>query len=251
MADDKRKPLEDFRGSIPVPEDFLREMRRLVGVPGPIGRSGADGKDGIDGKDGEKGEKGEKGEPGEKGETGRAGRSGKDGDDGKDGRDGKDGSPDTPEALFEKLLQSKKQVPLSFVEDLERRLEEVLTNVRKRRGGDNVMIGGPTQLLIKSNGTGVSNVAQINFGSGITVTPTGDGTSVDVISTGGTGFSVMVPTGTVNGSNRIFVFSSAPQLIALDNGNFMNKVSSDGTVNWTGTTTVTLNQAPTYNIYGI
>lgn len=65
------------------------------------------------------------------------------------------------------------------------------------------------------------------------------------------GASVLVPTGTVNGVNRSFVFTSAPSVIALDNGNFMNQVSVDGTVNWTGTTTVVLNQAPLFNIFGL
>lgn len=68
-------------------------------------------------------------------------------------------------------------------------------------------------------------------------------------SKGGT-FSIQVPTGTVNGVNKTFVFTTAPSVIVLDNGNFMNKVSSDGTVNWTGTTTVVLNQSPLFNVYG-
>lgn len=68
-------------------------------------------------------------------------------------------------------------------------------------------------------------------------------------STGGS-FAVQVPNGVVNGINQVFVFTTAPSVIVLDNGNFMNKVSADGTVNWTGTTTVTLNQAPNFNIYG-
>lgn len=65
------------------------------------------------------------------------------------------------------------------------------------------------------------------------------------------GFTVLIPTaGLVNGTNQTFMFSSAPSVIVLDNGNAMNKVSSDGTVNWTGTTTVVLNQAPNFNIFG-
>lgn len=68
-------------------------------------------------------------------------------------------------------------------------------------------------------------------------------------SKGGT-FAIQIPTGVVNGVNNTFVFVTAPSVIVLDNGNFMNKVSSDGTVNWTGTTTVVLNQVPLFNIYG-
>lgn len=67
----------------------------------------------------------------------------------------------------------------------------------------------------------------------------------------GGSFAVQVPIGTVDGVNRTFVFTTAPSIIALDNGNFMNQISSDGTVNWTIVgTTVTLKQAPLFNIYG-
>jgi hypothetical protein len=72
-----------------------------------------------------------------------------------------------------------------------------------------------------------------------------------LVSLASTGVTVLVPTGTVNGSNTTFVFPSAPSLIVLDNGNIMNQTSSDGTVNWTGTTTVVLNQAPNFNIFGL
>jgi hypothetical protein len=66
----------------------------------------------------------------------------------------------------------------------------------------------------------------------------------------GGSFSLMVPTGTVDGSNTSFVFTSAPSVIVLDNANIMNKQSSDGTVNWTGTTSITLTQSPNSNIFG-
>lgn len=67
-------------------------------------------------------------------------------------------------------------------------------------------------------------------------------------SSGGTGYQA--PTaGAVNGTNTVFTWATTPNVIVLDNGNAMNKVSADGTVNWTGTTTTTLNQAPNFNIY--
>lgn len=66
----------------------------------------------------------------------------------------------------------------------------------------------------------------------------------------GVSFTVMMPTGTVNGFNTSFTFTTAPSVIVLDNGNAMNKISADGTVNWTGTTSVVLSQAPNFNIYG-
>lgn len=117
------------------------------------------------------------------------------------------------------------------------------------------------RLLVDSGGSGgsisvtdgvttVTSVTSIDFTSGATVTNGGGGVA-DVVVTGtGGGFAVQVPTGTVNGVNITFVFTTAPQVIVLDNGNVMNKVSSDGTVNWTGTTTVVLNQPPGFNIFG-
>lgn len=60
----------------------------------------------------------------------------------------------------------------------------------------------------------------------------------------------MVPTGTVDGSNQVFVFSSAPSVIVVDDARVMNKTGKDGNGNWTGTTTVTMQVAPTFNIYG-
>ncbi len=60
--------------------------------------------------------------------------------------------------------------------------------------------------------------------------------------------SFQQPSGTVNGSNTSFVFSTAPNIISVD-GITMNKVSSDGTVNWTGTTTVSLTIAPIFDIF--
>lgn len=60
-----------------------------------------------------------------------------------------------------------------------------------------------------------------------------------------------VATGTVNGINAIFTFLVAPKAISVDQGRIMQKVSSDGTVNWTGTTTITLTVAPVFDIFAI
>ena len=65
------------------------------------------------------------------------------------------------------------------------------------------------------------------------------------------GASIQVPTGTVDGSNSTFTFTSAPTLICVDQGRFMQQTSSDGTVNWTGTTVVVLTVAPTFDVFGL
>lgn len=71
-----------------------------------------------------------------------------------------------------------------------------------------------------------------------------------VDSSGGNTTGYQQPTGTVNGSNQIFVFTTAPDAVSVD-GVTKQKTSSDGTSNWTGTTTITLTVAPNFDIFGI
>lgn len=62
---------------------------------------------------------------------------------------------------------------------------------------------------------------------------------------------ILIPTGTVDGNNTTFVFSSPPSILFIDSGRIIQKISSDGTVNWTGTTTITLTIAPNFDIFGL
>ena len=64
------------------------------------------------------------------------------------------------------------------------------------------------------------------------------------------GFQIPV-SGAVNGTNQTYVWTTAPNVISVDNGRIMQKVSSDGTVNWTGTTTTVLTIAPNWDIFAI
>lgn len=69
---------------------------------------------------------------------------------------------------------------------------------------------------------------------------------------GGSGTLSKLPaTGTVDGVNQIFTFTKAPTIIVVDQGRNMQKTSSDGTINWSGTTTATLTVAPTFDIWGL
>lgn len=81
---------------------------------------------------------------------------------------------------------------------------------------------------------------------------TGDGTPGNplktVVSAASAGYQV--PTGSVNGSNKVFVFTTAPTVVSVD-GVCRRKTSTDGTVNWTGTTTITLIIAPNYDMFGL
>lgn len=56
--------------------------------------------------------------------------------------------------------------------------------------------------------------------------------------------------GVVDGSNQTFTWSTEPNVIVVDGVN-MQKVSSDGTGNWTGTTTTLLTVPPTRDIFSI
>lgn len=130
----------------------------------------------------------------------------------------------------------------------------------ERQVGENTKNGttgrigwGAHPLVVKGLGSVIDkNTRVIDFeGSGVSsVTKSRDGIVTVTVSGGSGSFAVLVPTGTVNGINKTFVFTSTPQVIVLDNGNIMNKVSKDATVNWTGTTTVILTQAPNSNIFG-
>lgn len=105
-----------------------------------------------------------------------------------------------------------------------------------------------TQYLINKVSGGIQSVVG---GTNVTIDNT-DPKNPVINATAGGSFTVLLPTsGVVNGSNTVFVFASAPNVIVLDNANIMNKqnITPDLTNNWTGTTTITLNQAPNFNIY--
>jgi hypothetical protein len=50
--------------------------------------------------------------------------------------------------------------------------------------------------------------------------------------------------------NATFVFTSAPSIVFRD-GAAVRKVASDGTVNWTGTTNITLAIPPNFDIFAV
>lgn len=195
-----------------------------------VGPQGEQGIQGEAGPQGEKGERGERGLQGDRGEKGDQGIAGKDGEKGKDGKNGTDATVDIPafaDKMAEYMLKEKKLTTKhigDFTDGLEQTLRPIRSLVTGFRGG------GDT----------------VGAGSGITITNTN---GVRVISaSGGAGFQV--PTGTVNGVNQTFVFTTAPNVIVVDQGRAMQRVSSDGTVNWTlAGTTATLSVAPTFDIY--
>jgi len=109
--------------------------------------------------------------------------------------------------------------------------------------------GGHT---IQDEGTPLTQRTNLNFvGAGVTVTDdSGNNATVVTISTSaGAGYQA-VTSGSINGTNTVFTWAVAPNAIVVD-GQSLRKVASDGTVNWTGTTTTTLTIAPNFDVYGV
>lgn len=104
-----------------------------------------------------------------------------------------------------------------------------------------------TGLTLETNGTLNGSQTLLNLVAGTNITLSDNGSGSITISASG----YQTPTsGTVNGSNLTFTWTTAPKAIAVD-GMVINATSSDGTVNWTGTTTTVLTVAPNNNIFGI
>ncbi len=162
----------------------------------------------------------------------------------------KDGETPTKadlEALIRPLIPKVSAPTLADV------VEELKPDIMKLvpRGGGNMnrnirvngveILTGYTDINLK-NGSNVTLSASTNNTTkytDITITSTGGG--------GGSGYQAA--TGTVNGSNTTFSFATEPTAISVD-GQTLQKTASDGTVNWTGTTTITLAVAPTRDIFG-
>lgn len=150
------------------------------------GLDGVDGKDGKDGKDGAqgpRGDKGEKGDTGEKGEKGDRGLKGDRGEKGDKGDNGKDGSPDTGDQIIDKIATSDKKIGKKNIEGFGEFEDFVKTNLSRRQ----TSTGGQTSLLLKQGGGNASRVETINFQSGATITPVGDGREVNITISGGGG----------------------------------------------------------------
>lgn len=122
-------------------------------------------------------------------------------------------------------------------------IDDLITNGSSSGGGGHT---------IQDEGTPLTQRTNLNFvGAGVTVTDdVGNDTTIVTISTS-SGAGYQAPTGgAVNGTNAIFTWAVEPNAISVD-GLIIRKTASDGTVNWSGTTTVTLSVAPTFDIFGV
>ncbi len=106
---------------------------------------------------------------------------------------------------------------------------------------------------IQDEGTPLTRRTNLNFvGAGVTATDdsANNATVITISTSAGAGFQQPV-SGAIDGSNKIFVWAVAPNAISVDGGRIIQKVSSDTTVNWTGTTTTTLAVAPNFDVFGL
>lgn len=153
-------------------------------------------------KNGEQGPQGVKGDRGERGPA---------------------GSPDTPLKVRNKLesLTGEERLDKSAIKGLDEEIAQL------KQGGSRTGWGAHP-LTVQSSGTVVGKVVRnINFSGGLTATANASGV-ITVIATG-TGYQA--PTsGTVNGSNTVFVFTTAPNAVIVDGGRAIQKVSGDGKI---------------------
>lgn len=169
------------------------------------------------------------------------GLDGKDGLPGRSGRDGSDGSPDAPEDIRVKLeaLEGEERLGIPAVHGLQEKLDLIDGTLIKHAQR---VIGTSTSLWHLSD----VNVAGLTTGQSIKW----DGVQWIPYTASASGSGFQVPTsGTINGINATYVWATAPNVIVVDGGRAMQKISSDGTVNWTGTTTTVLTIAPTFDVF--
>ncbi len=224
---------------------------------------------------------------GPKGEVGPEGPKGRDGKDGKDGKNGE--SPDVESII--KFVQSRINIPESgkhgkdgitpkkgvhyFTEEDQIHIAKRAAGLIKLPSKEEVTID-PMKIIeaieklpagkrlstkhidgLQQTISAISNQTKrgylhgggdtVKAGTNITITTNSSGQKI----INAVGSSFQQPTsGIVNGSNTVFAFTTAPNIIVVDNIP-RQKIQSDGTVNWTGTTTITLSIAPNYDLYGL
>lgn len=203
-------------------DKLLANIEKIKGDTGPIGPIGPEGKKG---ETGPMGPMGPVGRPGLPGKDGRDGLNGKDGQNGRDGRDGLNGQSYDP-AEFNALADKINKIPK----------EEFLQEFVKEEVGHSLARNIDIMGMPNFRKLAMGLQAQIDDVRALRSTSSGS-------------LSVLTPTsGTVNGINTSFSYATAPTLMIVDGGRTMQKTSSDGTVNWTGTTSVSLSVAPNFDL---
>lgn len=276
----KDRTANDFEVVTKMTQNLLKDMKGPAGEKGENGKDGEMGAMGLAGRDGKIGRDGIDGQKGEKGIDGRPGR------DGRDGRDGNDGSPDTAEQIIKKINTTEQQIDPKAIRgfnDLERiaransNAVPVTTTHFYQNGsfvgrakniniipGSNVTVGmtqtgDQENITINSTSSGgavsvtdgvttVANITQVDFVSGATVSNGGGGVAQVSISGGGSSGFQRPLSGSLN--QGTFTWATAPNSITVDNLT-LQKTSTNGQVNWTGTTTTALTVFPTQDVFSL
>lgn len=150
---------------------------------------------------------------------------------------------------LEKDLEDIKNSPAPELHDFSKDIDLLRDSIAKVSKG---IYEYGSSLFVSKNGAGAGFTQGINFKntSSITVNVTQNGTQTDVSFDATGGSSELAATGSVNGSNTVFTFTSLPTYIISD-GIELKAIDNNGGTNWTHVgTTVTMINPPVYSIYG-
>lgn len=116
--------------------------------------------------------------------------------------------------------------------------------------GKNVrLVGGTNGIMVYNGTTKLGIVKYVNFSTGFTASLVNGMLTLTTSGGGGSSGFQQPTSGIVDGVNATFTWATAPNAIVVDGGRSIQKVSADGTVNWTGTTTTVLSIAPNFDVY--
>ena len=211
--------------------------------------------------------KGEKGDKGDKGDTGRDYRTdegfnemlkkvtpvkgvhyrdGKDGRDGRNGKDGKDGK--TGERGLDGIgIQGRAGRDGRDGKDASKAdIKEVIKPFDKKIEDGMAKIDGRIKLIDQRWGSHGGGLSKVSTDSTLTGLGTASSPLSVVGSAGGSGYQAPL-SGGFTGTNT---WTTAPKVLVIDGVSYQ-KVQTDGTVMWTGTTTTVLTNAPlpTFDIF--
>lgn len=173
--------------------------------------------------------------------------------------------PETPDETVDKVNNSTKLIRKERIEGLVDLISNVAHSVvgsfpvttsffNGLRAKNMTVVGatavqrGDTVFVTPTGGSGGGQVNSVVAGTGISVDSTDPANPI--VSATGSSTGYQGATGTVDGVNTAFTFVVAPNAIVVD-GVSIRKVATDTTVNWTGTTNITLAVAPTFDIYAV
>lgn len=151
---------------------------------------------------------------------------------------------DTPDEVVAKVNKAKKKIKSSSIENFD------TIESYARSANDKIqkylLMGGSTLVKLQADGVPLGDFSTLNFING-TVTNTAGTANYTSTSGGGSGYQAPL-TGGLSGTNK---WTTAPNVIVID-GIPRQKIQTDGTIMWTGTTTTTLTTntpVPTFDIF--